>query len=94
MAINPRTLNLTWRPPLAEDRNGQIFKYTVNLTDIDGGEVTHFLIEELTSSLIIPNLHPHYIYNYSVTALTLTGNGPYSPTVSIQMPQDGMILFY
>ena len=92
VAIDSRTLYLSWLPPREEERNGQIKLYLVNLTDYDSGKIMQFLTEGLVSSLTVLNLHPYYFYNITVTAFTVVGNGPYSPTAYIQMPQDGNII--
>ena len=86
----PRTLHLTWSPPALDEQNGFIVQYGINITDIQNGEFVQFTVRDYATSLTIPDLHPYYYYNYTVTAFTLVGNGPYSPTGYIQMPEDGI----
>lgn len=89
MTSDPRTLHLAWSTPLQDERNGEIIQYGINLTDIQSGEVMHFFAYDSVTSVTIQHLHPHYYYNYTLTAFTSAGNGPYSPTDYVQMPQDG-----
>lgn len=92
VASDSSTLHVTWSPPRLEQQNGNIIQYGINITNIQSGEVTQFIItSDLIASLTIPQLHPHYYYKYTVTAFTSVGNGPYSPPRSIQMPQDGKL---
>jgi hypothetical protein len=89
VASDSKTLYITWSPPLREDQNGNILHYGINITDLQSGEVTQFTTSDSVTSIVIQHLHPHYYYNYTITAFTSVGNGPYSPSNSIQMPQDG-----
>ena len=84
-ALDSRTLHLTWLPPEIEERNGQIVQYVVNLTSVEKGDTKQFHTEDYRSSMTISKLHPYYVYNYTVTAVTVVGDGPYS---NIRMPQD------
>jgi receptor-type tyrosine-protein phosphatase Q len=88
VASDSKTLYITWSPPLREDQNGNILHYGINITDLQSGEVTQFTTSDSVTSIVIQHLHPHYYYNYTITAFTSVGNGPYSPSNSIQMPQD------
>ena len=92
MALNSKTLFLTWGPPKLEEQNSNIVKYGLNLTELETGKFMQFFTQDSTTSVTIEDLHPHYNYNFSVTAFTSVGNGPYSPTHIIQMPQDGKLL--
>ena len=40
-----------------------------------------------STSLVVQGLHPHYMYECSVSANTIA-TGPYSDTVLIQTPED------
>jgi hypothetical protein len=87
-AEGSRSLHFIWSPPPLQERNGDIVRYGVNLTEVETGEVTQYLTRDSSVSFTIPHLHPHYHYNYSLTAFTFVGHGPYSPTYSEQMPED------
>ena len=89
VATDSSSLNLHWSPPLQKERNGEIIFYGINITEEKSGEKIIKNTSDSTLSYAVSDLHPHYRYLYSVTAFTAVGNGPYSPTSSIQMPQDG-----
>lgn len=85
--IDSNTLVLHWEPPLLEDRNGVIRIYIVNITELETGETMQHVSIELTIS--ISSLHPHYVYQYSISAQTIA-SGPFSEPAVIQMPEAGM----
>ena len=85
-AQDSRSLLLSWSPPPAEERNGDIVGYRVNLTEEETGHTTHHLTTQPLLSL--DSLHPFYSYSYTLTALTALGPGPYSTPASIQMPAE------
>ena len=90
VALDSRTLHIVWSSLLPGEENGEIVRYGVNLTEVETGRVTQHLTSDSVTSLTIPLLHPHYHYQYAVTAFTSAGNGPYSLTYVKQMPQDGL----
>lgn len=89
-AIDSTTLSLSWVAPPAH-HNGIIRYYTVNLTETDTG--VQILIESETTSIVIPSLHPYYTYEVVVAAVTVA-NGPYSPTLILQLPEDGTFMLF
>ena len=68
------------------DHNGIIRYYAVNLTETDTG--VQFQIESETTAKIISSLHPSYIYEVVVAAVTIA-IGPYSVSVTFGLPEDG-----
>ena len=52
--------------------------------------MTYHLVTAATS-LIVPSLHPFYMYNCTVAAFTIAV-GPYSVELSITLPEDGMFI--
>ena len=93
VALDPRTLRLSWSPVPEEERNGVILQYGVSLREQEGGVGTIFTTGRAVPSHHVPNLHPHYHYQFNVTAFTSKGHGPYSQPGSIQMPPDGEPLY-
>ena len=85
------TLTLTWDPPHIEEQNGIIREYLVNITEIETGET--FLHSTPMTCITATGLHPFYVYESIVTAVTI-GPGPYSSNFTIQMPQTGKIHEY
>ena len=86
--LDSRTLLLSWSPPLQADRNGVIRMYYVNLTEEETGKMFHFETELTT--LTQTSLHPHYHYSCVVAAYTV-GVGPYSSSLTVQMPEDSKL---
>ena len=85
------TLTLTWDPPHIEEQNGIIREYLVNITEIETGET--FLHSTQMTCITVTGLHPFYVYESIVTAVTI-GPGPYSSNFTIQMPQTSKIHKY
>ena len=77
---------LSWSPPSNEDRNGEIEYYIISITET----TTHYEYEIQASSISmnISDLHPFYTYQVSVAAVTVDA-GPFSPTLTFTMPEDG-----
>lgn len=76
-----------WSPPTAEDRNGPLTGYVVQLTEVASGRT---IIKHTTeTSFQWDSLHPHYTYMCRVAAKTRVGNGPYTPNATVIMPEAG-----
>lgn len=86
--LSSTVLQLSWRAPAEESRNGIIRQYLVNLKEIQTGRLLTYTAT--TTSISVQSLHPAYTYNCTVSAYTITA-GPFSPTVTITMPEDGML---
>ena len=88
-ALSSSSLLLTWQPPLDDQLNGILTSYIVNVTETETGN--QFQIVTDGTSYVLHNLHPFYRYTVIVAAVTI-GKGPFSAILSLQMPQDGMIM--
>ena len=86
VADSPRSLRLTWEPPLDENRNGIITEYTAFVT-VDGG--TAMELTTANTSLVVGNLRPFTTYSCSVAASTRVGQGPLTGTMLVTTPEDG-----
>ena len=80
--LSPYSLMVSWSQPPIEERNGEIVHYTVTVET--GANVTHWDTRDL--EMILELLHPNYEYHISVAATTVA-QGPYSPELSITMPE-------
>ena len=92
---SPTAVQLEWIPPREEDVNGVVQAYVVtinlvNITDPQTGAVWQQRIEDDTDALI-ESLHPFYSYSFSVAAETVA-LGPFTPPITIEMPEDGKCL--
>ena len=87
MAVNSTHVYLTWDPPPADEINGGILGYRINITELNTGDMFQY-IADVTEAAVGP-LHPHYIYNFSIVAFTHVGHGP-TTYVVIQTAEAGM----
>ena len=88
--LSPTAAVFTWTPPPAEDQNGVIVMYSVNLTLLGGGGLAQQYTTSNTS-IVVSNLLPYRYYTCIVAAATMVGTGPYSIIVTIQTPQAGRL---
>jgi len=85
-AVTSTSVDLSWSPPPAAHHNGIIRHYTVRVVVEDTGE--EFTINSADPQITIQSLHPYYIYNFSVSAVTVSP-GPYSDLHTVQTLPDG-----
>ena len=81
-----RTIFCTWNSPPLEHQNGVITEYRIIVTEVITGQV--FMRVSTVNSLEVASLHPDYVYQWVVTAVTI-GAGPYTGTSTIRTPEDG-----
>ncbi len=84
--MNSTALTLTWEPPVFEEINGAIREYSISMIEVDTSASFQFV--SVATQLDISDLHPYYTYLFQVAAETVA-LGPYSATISVQLPQDG-----
>ena len=85
VAVDSRTISLSWDPPSLDEHNGIIREYLVNITEVDTGRT--FERSSTVESLVVTSLHPYYSYSFTIAAITV-GLGPFSEAVVVQTPQD------
>ena len=73
--ITSTSFTLTWQPPPLELQNGVIRSYTITITEVETENI--FLLESLTTSILVGSLHPYYTYVVSIHAITILA-GPHS----------------
>ena len=71
-----------------EDHHGIIVEYRINITEVITGRV--FVLNSTTTTLEVTSLHPDYVYQWRVTAVTV-GAGPYTSVSTIRTPEDGEV---
>lgn len=80
------SVSLKWGPPLAEERNGIIIGYDVNVSHDD----TQLLVKMTADNQItIGSLEPQRTYFFIVAAKTSVGRGPFSTEVSATTAPEG-----
>ena len=85
-ARDSRAIVCSWDPPPFEHQNGRIIEYRINVTEVITGRV--FVQVSTSTSFVVESLHPDYVYQWRVTAVTV-GEGPYTTVSSIRTPEDG-----
>ena len=79
--VLPTSFVLHWQPPLLDSQNGIIRRYEIVLVELETGTTSTYTTTETT--ITISSLHPYYVYEYRVAAVTVA-IGPFSLPVSLQ----------
>ncbi|XP_044737145.1 tyrosine-protein phosphatase Lar isoform X1 [Chrysoperla carnea] len=93
VALNSTSIRVTWKPPLAKDRNGVIRGYHVHVQETKE-EGKNLLNEPLRLDVLdgaalemnVTGLQPDTKYSVQVAALTRKGDGDRSPPVFVKTP--------
>lgn len=88
-AVDSSTIALSWMVIPPTDKNGIIQYYSIELTENNTGLV--YVYNSSLEDRVITGLHPYYIYECTVAAVTIL-TGPFSPPVTIQTKEDGQLL--
>ena len=81
-ALNDMSIQLTWDPPPLYQQNGVITSYFLNITERDTGLI--FTRSTTDLQIILTELHPYYIYECHVAAVTVA-QGPYTPIFAVRV---------
>ena len=79
--ILPTSFVLHWQSPPFDSQNGIIRRYEIVLVELETGITSNYTTTETT--ITISSLHPYYLYEYRVAAVTIA-TGPFSNPVSLQ----------
>ena len=90
VAVSSSSIRITWSPPAAEDQNGIIRMYHINVTELPTGTVIEMVAHGDESIEIVNHLHPYYLYECAVAAFTV-GLGPPALTQALTNPT-GMLV--
>ena len=86
-AADSHSINLMWSPPPAEQHNGIIIGYVINVTVLENND-TYSLVSQ-TSSTLLNTLKPYRTYTFAIAARTVIGMGPTGKLITIKTPQTG-----
>ena len=89
--ITSSSLHLSWTEPLPTDQNGLIRQYSVNITELNTGNMFFYIT--VATNITVGTLHPYYNYSCSVSAVTVSA-GPYSNSQIIQTEIDGKYVLH
>ena len=84
--VSSTAVQLTWGPPLPQNRNGIIRQYMITVEPL-GGELFSFTIPAV-SSYNVSALRPFTAYRFSVAAVTI-GPGPHTEQIQVNTYTDG-----
>lgn len=86
---NITSIQFSWRPPIAEERNGNITGYVIFITSLvnpgDSQELT-----TSSESLLAESLQPYTTYECAIAASTQVGVGPNSTVIYIMTEPTSM----
>ena len=85
--ISSSSIFVQWNPPPKDKQNGVIKYYSVLIEELFSN--TTFNYNTTGLYITIEDLHPFYVYEFNVVAVTI-GNGPVAAN-TFQMPEDGEI---
>ena len=80
--FNATAAFLSWRPPLAENRNGIIREYDIEIVELNTTKTFMYTIQD--PYVLIDNLDPDKVYVFRIAALT-TSKGPFSEMFTITL---------
>ena len=87
VALSSRSILLTWDAPPVEGQNGIITGYTVNITELETGEVSAMFTE--SHNLTLHSLQPFTTYGFFVSAQTVVGRGPATHFLFVTTQEEG-----
>ena len=85
--VTSHSLSLIWNPPLPENQNGVIIRYTVNITVL--ATIQMFQLFSDNNSITVSSLSPYTTYSFIVAAETAVGVGPFSGAYTVMTATDG-----
>lgn len=75
-AVQPDSISYVWDAPPCGQRNGEILGYSNILNPANDAEGMSFVGKSLSPEVTVQQLTPCTVYNFSVAALTVIGDGP------------------
>ena len=86
-ALSPRSLNISWKPPLNEETTGPILEYHVNISALNGNRESQIIVTTSTN-ILVDMLHPGSIYLCIVASMS-DSRLQQSTGILVEMPPDG-----
>ena len=90
VALSSRSILLTWDSPPAEEQNGIITGYLVNITELETGEASTMFTG--SHNLTLYSLQPFTTYGFLVSAQTVAGRGPTTRLLSVTTQEEGLTI--
>jgi len=86
LAVNSTSVHLSWLLPAENELNGNIRHFKIRAIEVRSGRDFHQT--STNNSILYTGLHPAYIYQFAVAAVTV-GSGPYSNFAVAKTLEDG-----
>jgi len=86
LAINSTSVLLSWLLPVENELNGNIRHFNIRAIEVPSGRDFHQT--STNNSILYTDLHPAYIYQFAVAAVTVE-SGPYSNFAVAKTLEDG-----
>ena len=90
--VNSTSVTISWNPPAAENQNGVITGYMINLTRVGSEGISQY--SSSSDNITVGSLHPFTTYAYTVAAQTSVGTGPHTTSSTVMTPEDGIIKYH
>jgi len=84
--VRSDSISISWIPPDSGELNGELTFYLVNITEQETNSSTQIMSTK--NGAILDFLHPFYVYQISVSAVTVMP-GPFSEELSVTTLEDG-----
>ena len=88
--VSSASVELSWTPPLPDERNGIITGYWATLTRRGTGSQVQLFTS--STSIVFSMLNPFTSYVVTVSASTSVGVGPQSSQLTFSTAEDGILL--
>ncbi len=83
-----RSVTFNWEAPLAEEQNGEIVSYTLNITSADTGVIIQRTVPSTQTTISVFSLAPFTTYFCSIAASTSVDIGPFSTLLTVNTLED------
>ncbi len=85
--VSSTEIFIIWNEPLDEYTNGIIRSYDIKLIELDTGTI--IMENVVNTEITLTSLHPYYVYEVSIAAIT-TERGPFSAPLTVTTDPAGM----
>lgn len=89
-SISSQGAELSWNPPLLEERNGIITGYAVTVGRYD--TESQLQLASTLTAITLSMLDPFTVYTVAIAASTTIGVGPQSTQLSFRTAEDGNVI--
>ena len=81
--VNPKNMNVSFKPPPIIDHNGQLTGYVIRYNRVGSGDIKSVTTKYTTMTISLSQVAS---YSVTVAAMNVNGTGPFSNPVVVQPP--------